>query len=76
MGFLVHALIMLIALIAFSGFNLSTFFSLDIVGSNLSATQSTNLINPPTIHLNQQLRIKHLLHLIRVITIFIIDDQW
>jgi len=45
MGFLVHELIMLIE---FSGFKLSTFFSLDIVLSNLSAPQSTNLINHST----------------------------
>ena len=67
---------MLIALLAFSGFNSSSFFSLDIVLSNRSAAQSTNLINQSSIQRNQQLRIEHLLHLIRVITIFVIDDQW
>ena len=72
MGFLVHELIMLIE---FSGFNLSTFFSLDIVLSNLSAPQSTNLINQSAIQLNQQLRIEHLLHLVSVITILVINDQ-
>jgi hypothetical protein len=48
MGFLVYELIMLIELIEFSGFNLSTFFSLDIVLNNKAAAQSTNLINQST----------------------------
>ena len=41
----------LIELIEYSIFNLNTFFSLDIVLSNETATQSTNLINQPTIQL-------------------------
>jgi len=36
---------MLTELIEFSGVNLSTFFSLDIVSSNKAAAQSANLID-------------------------------
>jgi len=46
--FLVDKLIMLIEMIEFSIFDLNTFFSLDIVLSNKTATQSTNIINQST----------------------------
>ena len=72
MEFLVDKLIMLIE---YSIFNLNTFFSLDIVMSNKTATQSANLINQSTIQLNQPLRFKHLLHFIGVIAILVINDQ-
>ena len=75
MEFLVDKLIMLIELIEYSIFNLNTFFSLDIVMSNKTATQSANLINQSTIQLNQPLRFKHLLHFIGVIAIPVINDQ-
>jgi len=66
---------MLIEMIEFSIFDLNTFFSLDIVLSNKTATQSTNIINQSTSQLNQPLRLKHLLHFIGVITILVINDQ-
>ena len=75
MEFLVHELIKSIGLIEFSGIDLSTFISLDIVLDNKAAPQSTNLINQSTIQLNQLFRIKHPLHLGGVITIFLVKDQ-
>jgi len=76
MEFLVDKLIMLIELIEYSIFNLNTFFSLDIVLSNERATQSTNLINQSTSQLNPPLWFKHLLHVIGVLTISVIDNEW